>query len=98
VFADGGSVTTIAGRGSLGDVDGLGTVAAFYHPMGISVRDSTGVVYVADYQNKKIRAIAPGTANLNALQMMAPDEFSMICYCTDCRFPQVFHIFPSISI
>jgi DNA-binding beta-propeller fold protein YncE len=61
-------VTTLAGSGLAAFADGVGTVASFYHPDGISVRDSTGVVYVAEHDNHRIRSIAPGAAF--ALQLM----------------------------
>jgi sugar lactone lactonase YvrE len=51
-----GAVTTLAGSGSIGSVDGAGTVASFYHPTGVAV-DSIGNVYVADFNNQKIRKI-----------------------------------------
>jgi serine/threonine-protein kinase len=52
----GGVVSTLAGSGSNGYVDGGGTTAQFSHPEGIAV-DSSGTVYVADYGNHRIRKI-----------------------------------------
>src|SRR5204863_9562419 len=44
----GGVVTTLAGlAGSYGSVDGTGSAARFYNPMGVAT-DSAGNVYVAD--------------------------------------------------
>lgn len=51
-----GIVTTIAGNGNVGDQDGIGTNATFNDPWGLVV-DSSGVVYVADTKNHKIRKI-----------------------------------------
>ena len=51
-----GVVSTVAGGTVGGYVDGVGTVAMLKMPTGISV-DSTGNVWVADYQNNMIRQI-----------------------------------------
>ncbi len=53
-----GMVTTFAGSGSVGGIDGAGTVASFNSPSGVAV-DASGNVYVADAGNKKIRKISP---------------------------------------
>ena len=53
-----GVVTTLAGSGSPGKVDGTGTAALFKFPAGISV-DAAGYVYVADTDNQVIRKISP---------------------------------------
>jgi sugar lactone lactonase YvrE len=53
-----GVVTTLAGSGAQGSVDGTGTAATFYYPDGVAV-DSSGNVYVADYMINKIRKITP---------------------------------------
>ena len=51
-----GVVSTVAGSTVGGYVDGVGTVAKFYNPHGISV-DSTGNAWVADQSNHMIRRI-----------------------------------------
>jgi serine/threonine-protein kinase len=51
-----GNVTTLAGFGAGGFVDGLGTRACFYAPQGVAV-DGSGNVYVADGGNNRIRKI-----------------------------------------
>jgi alpha-tubulin suppressor-like RCC1 family protein len=53
-----GVVTTLAGSGSTGASDGLGTAASFNMPEGLVV-DGIGNVYVADTYNNKIRKITP---------------------------------------
>ena len=54
--ATAGVVSTVAGSTASGSVDGVGTVAKFYNPNGISV-DSTGNAWVADRDNNMIRRI-----------------------------------------
>ncbi len=51
-----GVVTTLAGNGTSGSSDGVGASASFQNPSGIAV-DLSGNVYVADYDNHKIRKI-----------------------------------------
>jgi prepilin-type N-terminal cleavage/methylation domain-containing protein len=52
------TVSTFAGSGTLGYLDGTGTAAQFYGPTGVAL-DSTGNVYVADISNQRIRKISP---------------------------------------
>jgi sugar lactone lactonase YvrE len=52
----GGVVSTLAGSGRRGDLDGPGRVARFSYPTGIAV-DASGIVYVADQENHRIRRI-----------------------------------------
>ena len=53
------AVTSYAGSGNIGSADNLiGLDASFWGPAGI-VFDSTGYLYVADYNDKKIRKISP---------------------------------------
>jgi sugar lactone lactonase YvrE len=53
-----GKVTTLAGSGLIGDADGSGSEASFYHPTDVAV-DAAGNVYVADTLNHVIRKITP---------------------------------------
>jgi len=53
-----GNVTTIAGTGQIGSVDGAASSSSFYRPHGL-VFDTGGNLYVADYANSKIRKITP---------------------------------------
>ncbi len=71
-----GVVSNLAGGNGPGYADGTGTAAKFHEPHGIAV-DSSGNVYVADYENNVVRKITaagvvttlagtantPGTAN-----------------------------------
>ena len=52
------TVTTFAGNGTAGYLDGSGTGAQFNNPQGVSV-DSKGNIYVSDTYNNIIRAITP---------------------------------------
>lgn len=53
-----GDVTTLAGGGSPGDVDGRGAAARFAHPQGMT-SDIAGNVYLTDTDNFSIRRITP---------------------------------------
>ncbi|MBP47926.1 MAG: hypothetical protein CMH53_08290, partial [Myxococcales bacterium] len=57
----GGQVTVFAGSGSSGFQNGTSTQARFYYPSGI-VRDAKGQVWVADYQNHRVRKISAEVA------------------------------------
>lgn len=58
-----GVVTTVAGSGDQGNTDGPGNTATFSYPTGIAV-DANNDIYVADFDNHKIRkitAVTPAT-------------------------------------
>lgn len=51
-----GEVTTIAGTGAAGDVNGTGDVATFRNPAGVTV-DADGTIYVVEVNGHRIRKI-----------------------------------------
>jgi len=53
-----GIVSTFAGSGSIGSVNGVGLGASFFGPAGIAL-DSLGHLYVCDVLNHEIRKISP---------------------------------------
>jgi hypothetical protein len=55
----GGQVTTLAGSGTIGFADGPAATAQFDSPNSVAV-DASGVVYVADGDNHRIRQISGG--------------------------------------
>jgi len=55
-IAKDGTVTTLAGNGTRGELDGIGRAARFNGPVGLAV-DDAGIVYVADTYNDRIRRI-----------------------------------------
>jgi DNA-binding beta-propeller fold protein YncE len=61
-FSLSGHVTTLAGTGVAGFVDGPGNVARFSDPEGIAVNEIDGSVLVVDKGNNRVRKIsADGT-------------------------------------
>ena len=58
-ITSGGVVSTLAGSGVSGYVDGPGTAARFARPFGVAV-NGAGEVYVADYGNHRVRKVASG--------------------------------------
>ncbi|HEY0747819.1 MAG TPA: hypothetical protein VGD63_14055 [Steroidobacteraceae bacterium] len=54
--ANTGVVTTIAGSGAAGHVDGTGSAASFNEPFGVSF-NFAGALYVDDYQNESLRSV-----------------------------------------
>jgi hypothetical protein len=53
-----GVVTTMAGNGASGSVNGNSAIATFAAPLGLAV-DKAGNIYVADASNNNIRKISP---------------------------------------
>ena len=57
VTSNGGVVTTFAGNGTAGDVNGTALNSSFFTPYGIT-KNSTGDIFIADYFNSKIKKIS----------------------------------------
>jgi sugar lactone lactonase YvrE len=51
-----GVVSTIAGKGTSGYLDGVGTSAAFNYPVGLAL-DASGNLFIADRFNQRIRTV-----------------------------------------
>jgi DNA-binding beta-propeller fold protein YncE len=62
-----GAVTTLAGSGSLGFADGIGTDAIFRYPYSVAIMPDASAVLVADQGNNRIRSIALPTAAVTTL-------------------------------
>ena len=56
-----GGVSTVAGSGSIGSSDGIGTAASFNQPLGIAVSPDGSILFVGDSQNLKVRRISIAT-------------------------------------
>ena len=54
----GGVVSTLAGNGNSGAINGKGKAASFFHPYGLGL-DALGNIYVADHVNNLIRKVSP---------------------------------------
>ena len=54
----GATVSTLAGSGNAGHVDGIGSVAQFSNPFGTTI-DAAGNLYVTDLENHRIRKVTP---------------------------------------
>lgn len=59
--AEGAQVRTLFGEGlfDFGDIDGDAPTARLQHPLGVAVDRATGLLYVADTYNNKIKRIDP---------------------------------------
>ena len=56
-----GAVTTLAGSGGPGFTDGVGAAASFNYLSGLAI-DGEGTLYVADWENHRIRKVSPSGA------------------------------------
>ena len=58
-----GEVSTLAGSGSPGHIDGIGKTAAFNNPWGLFFDEKDQSVIVCDLSNSKIRKVAMNGMN-----------------------------------
>ena len=61
------SVTTLAGSGSAGSNDGVGTNARFYYPWGVATTADGATVYVAETTADRIRKIEVSSGTVTTL-------------------------------
>jgi DNA-binding beta-propeller fold protein YncE len=72
----GAVVTTLAGlAGNPANIDGTGSAAQFNQPRGVEVDSGTGMVYVADTTNNKIRQITPAAVVTTLAGATVPGGF-----------------------
>jgi hypothetical protein len=50
-----GVVTTLAGAASTGNANGVGSIARFNGPSGITLNKNNGILYIGDFQNNSVR-------------------------------------------
>lgn len=55
---DGGTVGTLAGSGTAGSTDGIGTAATLYYPMDVRMAQHGGYVLATDFDTGAVRKIA----------------------------------------
>ncbi len=83
-----GLVSTIAGTGLGGTADGMGTVASFESPSGLTV-DAVGNIYIADTTSNNLRKIAPdGTVTTLAGHHNTPGNQDGVGQAAGFRSPQ----------
>lgn len=61
------AVTTVAGNGTSGYADGVGTAARFSYPSGICISTDGTILYVSDYGNSYIRKIIIATQTVSTI-------------------------------
>ena len=67
-------ILTLSGNGDMGFADGVGTLARFYEPGGITI--AAGKLYVADTNNDQIRVIDIKTKNTSTLVLKSLEKLS----------------------
>ena len=66
LVVSGGAVSTVAGTGATGDVDGEGPIALLDDPIGIAV-DSNQNIYFSDYLGQVVRVISASSGAVSTL-------------------------------
>lgn len=79
-----GVVSTLAGNGTAGDINGTGSAARFNEPVGVAA-DAAGNVFVADYINDRIKKVTPAgvvttVTNVNQVFGLTLDPAGNIYY------------------
>ncbi len=71
-----GLVTTIAGSGTGTFADGVGLLASFKNPFGISI-DNNGILYIAENTNFRVRKMIPSSTFSSATAIVASSTVSL---------------------
>ena len=69
------TVSTLAGSGAAGFLDGAAHVAEFDHPVSVAV-DAAGDVFVADARNNRVRTISAGSRGVSTLAGRGKADFA----------------------
>jgi hypothetical protein len=67
VLSTAGVVSTLAGSGSNGNVDGQGTSASFYNPYGLALDPTQTLLYVGNTKSNTIRRIHIASGNVTTI-------------------------------
>ncbi|MFY0593159.1 SMP-30/gluconolactonase/LRE family protein, partial [Roseivirga sp.] len=78
----GGLVTTLAGGGSFGSVDGTGTSSQFNSPLGAAL-DAQGNLYIGDFSGHRIRKISLASTKLTGNSTMRQGSHSVTLIADD---------------
>ncbi|CUG92165.1 membrane-associated protein, putative [Bodo saltans] len=74
------NVTTLAGSGSVGNVDGIGTRAQFYGPYGVTYHSLSEVLYITDFLTTAyVRRIVISTGNVSTITSAESRVYYFLC-------------------
>lgn len=60
-------VSTLAGNGNTGSADGAGNVASFHDPNGVALSTDGSLLYVAEWNSRKVRKVVTATGAVSTL-------------------------------
>ena len=91
-FSAPGCVTTLAGQGINGWIDGPAAFSRFHEPHGVAVDKDDGSVYVADHYNNKLRVISKAGKVSTLISFNVPDGVDVhsgTLYLADSTYHQI---------